>query len=107
MAQIRPLPSPGDVFSDVRGGERTMRVSYHSDRGIAVVSLWAGGLCRGSFRLAEEDLDRFVAVLQSMRAAPPDPDAAPAAPSAEGPDPVSDTGTVLRSGPVPLVPRVA
>jgi hypothetical protein len=29
MGEVLPLPSPGDVFTDVRGDDRTMRASYH------------------------------------------------------------------------------
>ncbi|HKT02171.1 MAG TPA: hypothetical protein VJT31_21805 [Rugosimonospora sp.] len=121
MAEIRPLPSPGDVFTDIRGGDRTMRVSYHADREVVVVSLWAGGLCRGSFRLALADLDRLTSVLAGMHPAPttvglpaipdaaaaPTPSPGPASPGAEAVDVrdgVEGTGDVLRSA---LIPRVA
>ena len=57
------MPTVGDVFLDVRGDDRTMRVSYHQDRGVVVVSLWAGAACRGSFRLAADDAGRLVAFL--------------------------------------------
>src|SRR6266516_3977013 len=82
MGEVLPIPSPGDVFVDVRGEDRTMRVSYHHDRGIVVVSLWAGATCRGSFRLAAQEVDRLVAVLTGVAAPAPEPvDAAePAAP---------------------------
>jgi hypothetical protein len=44
-----------------------MRVSYHDAGEVVVVSLWAGGLCRASFRLAAADTDRFMAVLAGVR----------------------------------------
>ena len=60
------MPTVGDVFLDVRGDDRTMRVSYHQDRGVVVVSLWAGAACRGSFRLAADDAGRLVALLSGI-----------------------------------------
>lgn len=56
MAQIRPLPVRGDVFLDTRGQGRTMRLSWHEDHGVLVLSLWREGVCTGSFRLARRDL---------------------------------------------------
>jgi hypothetical protein len=73
MAEVLPLPSPGDVFTDVRGEDRTMRVSYHQDSGIVVVSLWAGRNCRASFRLARADLARLTAVLAAAEPAEAEP----------------------------------
>ena len=59
MGEVLPLPTVGEIFTDVRDGGRTMRVSVHADRDTVVVSLWAGGLCRGSFRLAADDAGRL------------------------------------------------
>jgi hypothetical protein len=79
MGEIRPLPNPGDVFSDVRDPDRTMRVSYHADAGIVVVSLWSGRLCRASFRMAADEAARLVTALGqaalASTAAPADVDA--------------------------------
>jgi hypothetical protein len=61
------MPSLGDVFTDVRGDGRTMRISFHGDRGAMVVSLWVGTHCRGSFRMATEDLDRLISTLGEMK----------------------------------------
>ena len=60
------MPTVGDVFQDVRGDDRTMRVSYHQDRGVMVVSLWAGPVCRGSFRLAADEIGRLAALLSDV-----------------------------------------
>jgi predicted Zn-dependent protease len=75
MAEVLPLPSPGDVFADVRGEDRTMRVSYHQDSGIVVVSLWDGRTCRASFRLPSKDVARLAAVLAVVQATQPEPEA--------------------------------
>ncbi|MET8908763.1 hypothetical protein [Micromonospora sp. NPDC004551] len=63
------MPSFGDLFTDLRGEDRTLRVSYHPDRGAVVLSLWSGTLCRGSFRMPADDVDRLVGLLTAVRAA--------------------------------------
>jgi len=67
MGEVLPIPSLGDVFDDVRGDDRALRVSFHADRGVVVVSLWAGPVCRGSFRMAAADIERLQATLEEMR----------------------------------------
>jgi hypothetical protein len=126
MGEVLPMPSFGDLFADTRGGDRTMRVSYHPDRGAVVVSLWAGTVCRGSFRMAAGDVDKLLSVLTEIKlsvepAASTDPRPSPGGPGAEtaivtgAPDPmpptVEQTGDVhgtgndrwLSSAPVPRV----
>jgi len=66
VGEIHPMPRLGDVFDDVRDNGRTMRISCHTDRDAVVVSLWHETLCRGSFRLAADDLDRLLATLAEM-----------------------------------------
>lgn len=78
------MPAVGDVFTDVRGGGRTMRVSHHPDQGVVVVSLWAGGLCRGSFRLATDDAGRLAELLRDLPPAPTSPPA-PRTPADDAP----------------------
>ncbi len=59
-----PLPRLGEVFFDVRGSSRSMRLSWYADTGVAVFSIWQGGMCTGTFRLAIGDLPRMVETLQ-------------------------------------------
>jgi hypothetical protein len=66
MGEVLPMPNVGDIFHDLRGDDRTMRVSYHQDRGVVVVSLWAATVCRGSFRLAGDDVGRLGAFLSGI-----------------------------------------
>ena len=49
-----------------RDDDRTLRVSYHADRGTVVMSLWSGAACRGTFRLAADEVERLIAVLDRM-----------------------------------------
>jgi hypothetical protein len=60
------MPRLGDVFDDMRDNGRRMRISCHTDRDAVVVSLWHDTLCRGSFRLAADDLDRLISTLSEM-----------------------------------------
>ncbi|HVB43422.1 MAG TPA: hypothetical protein VNF47_12045 [Streptosporangiaceae bacterium] len=60
-----PLPRGGEVFFDVRGDARSMRLSWYADSSVAVFSIWQGPRCTGTFRLPFKDLARMVAVLQS------------------------------------------
>jgi hypothetical protein len=59
-----PLPRLGEVFFDVRGDSRTMRLSWYADTGVAVLSIWQGEMCTGTFRLAIADLPRMAETLQ-------------------------------------------
>src|SRR5580700_277535 len=58
-----PLPRLGEVFFDVRGDSRTMRVSWYADTGVAVFSMWQGDTCTGTFRLPIPELPRMVEAL--------------------------------------------
>jgi len=124
------MPRLGDVFEDVRTNGRSMRVSCHAERRAVVVSLWHDTVCRGSFRLAAGDLDRFIATLAEMNktigstptvgqaegSSPNRPDRAPDASARNAPPPgepqieqtgdVTGTATFGRLPHVPL-PRVA
>lgn len=118
MGEVLPIPTVGDVFRDVRGDDRTMRVSYHQDRGVVVVSLWAGAACRGSFRLAANDAGRLVALFSDIVSSagvtgPNDTeiqavaDTIAAAPQRSAPSP-DQTGDVSMSAlPTLPIPRVA
>jgi len=59
-----PLPRLGEVYFDVRGESRSMRLSWYADTGVAVFSIWQGGTCTGTFRLPIADLPRMVDALQ-------------------------------------------
>src|SRR6185437_333688 len=67
-----PLPRLGEVFFDVRGSSRSMRLSWYSDTGVSVFSIWQGGTCTGTFRLPMEELPRLIDALQ-RGAQPADP----------------------------------
>src|ERR1700678_1869642 len=54
------LPRLGELFFDVRGSSRSMRLSWYANTGIAVFSIWQGGTCTGTFRLPLDELSRLV-----------------------------------------------
>src|ERR1700693_3569309 len=60
-----PLPSKGEVFFDVRGEARSMRLSWYANSQVAVFSIWQGNRCTGTFRRPYEDLNRRVRPLQA------------------------------------------
>src|SRR5260370_2606015 len=59
-----PRPRLGEVFFDVRGSSRSMRLSWYADSGVSVFSIWQGGTCTGTFRLPMEELPRLIDALQ-------------------------------------------
>lgn len=64
--QVTPtsLPAGGEIFLDDRGPHRTMRVSWHHEDGLVVLSLWRGGLCTGTFRLEIDEVPGLIEVLR-------------------------------------------
>jgi hypothetical protein len=62
---VRPLPQTGSIFLDARGGDRALRVSWHEEAGIVVLSLWRDNLCAGSFRLSIDEVPALIEMLRS------------------------------------------
>ncbi len=65
MAKARPLPEQGSIFLDARGDNRALRVSWHLDNGLVVLSLWRDNVCSGSFRLAVDDVPEMISTLRA------------------------------------------
>ena len=68
MHPVTPLPAAGEVFLDARGAGRALRVSWHSEADMVVLSLWAGGTCSGTFRLPVEDVPDLIDTLREALA---------------------------------------
>ena len=66
MTPVTPLPSTGEIFLDQRGGGRALRLSWHPEADLVVLSLWQGATCTGTFRLPVEDIATLVEVLRGM-----------------------------------------
>ena len=64
MPPVRPLPETGSIFLDARGGDRALRVSWHEDSGLVVLSLWRENVCAGSFRLAVDEVPALIELLR-------------------------------------------
>ena len=63
MTAVRPLPESGSIFLDARGGDRALRVSWHHESGLVVLSLWRDNVCAGSFRLAVDEVPELIRML--------------------------------------------
>ena len=75
------------MFLDSRGPERALRVTWHQEVGVVVLSLWRDNVCAGSFRLAVEDVPAMIEGLRAgldaaYRHAPTRTQARPVAPGA-------------------------
>ena len=64
MTAPRPLASPGAIFLDPRGSDRAMRVSWHQDAGVVVLSLWRENVCTATFRLDPDQVADLIALLR-------------------------------------------
>ena len=62
-ASISTLPARGEVFVDQRGSERALRVSWHPEVGLVVLSLWRENRCVGTFRLEPDEVPALVDAL--------------------------------------------
>jgi hypothetical protein len=63
MNPVTPLPAAGEVLLDARGSARALRVSWHDEAGVVVLSVWSGDTCTATFRLPVEDVPQLVNVL--------------------------------------------
>lgn len=63
VAQVVPLPTRGEVYVDARGDGRALRVSWHHEQDMVILSLWRDTLCACSFRLQSEDVVSLVNTL--------------------------------------------
>ncbi len=70
MAQPVERPN-GEVFLDARGNGRALRLTWHHESELVVLSLWRETMCAGTFRLARGDVNEFVdALVDGLRDAP-------------------------------------
>lgn len=61
----------GEIFLDARGHGRAMRLSWHPESDIVVLSLWRGEVCAGTFRMPHADVAAFVdALVDGLRDVP-------------------------------------
>ena len=65
VPSVRPLPEQGSIYLDARGGDRALRVSWHHDSGLVILSLWRQNVCAGSFRLAVDEVPDLIELLRA------------------------------------------
>ena len=65
MARARPLPHTGGVLLDPRGEDRSLRVTWHQESQLVVLSLWRDNLCAGTFRLPIDDVPALIDLLRA------------------------------------------
>lgn len=57
------LPRRRDVVLDQRGEGRALRVTWHHEASLAVVSVWREDRCVGTVHVAAADVPTLIAVL--------------------------------------------
>ena len=65
MARVAPTPLGAEFFLDPRGDARSLRVRWHQEDGLVVLSLWRGAECTGTFRLPVEDVPTLIEALRA------------------------------------------
>ena len=64
MAHQR-TPRTGAVFLDPRGEDRSLRVTWHQEAQLVVLSRWRDHVCAGTFRLAADEVPDLIAFLRT------------------------------------------
>lgn len=70
-APVRTLPVAGGVYEDARGDGHALRVSYHPDRDLCVLSIWRAGQCAATFRISRSDVPAVISGLAECLAQVP------------------------------------
>lgn len=65
MLPATPLPRTGEIYLDARSHSRALRVSWHHEAGLVVLSLWRDNVCAGTFRLAIDEVPDLIDVLRA------------------------------------------
>jgi hypothetical protein len=61
--KVFALPSHRQLFADARGGDRWLRVTWHEEAGLVVLSLWRQSTCVGTVRLDRSQVAALVSAL--------------------------------------------
>jgi hypothetical protein len=62
---VTPLPLTGEIYLDARSPSRALRVTWHHEAGLVVLSLWRDTTCAGTFRLAIDEVPDLIDVLRA------------------------------------------
>jgi hypothetical protein len=63
QAEVVAFPARGEVFADQRAESRALRLAWHTEADVVVLSLWQADRCSGSFRLPIAEVPRFIQAL--------------------------------------------
>ena len=62
-APVVSLPWSGATFGDARGPNRWLRVTWHDEADVVVLSMWREGRCIGTVRVERADVPALVSAL--------------------------------------------
>ncbi|MGD9962216.1 hypothetical protein [Nocardioides sp.] len=65
VPRVGPLPRTGEIFLDARSARRALRVTWHHESGLVVLSLWRDNLCAGTFRLSVVEVPDLIDMLRA------------------------------------------
>lgn len=68
---MSPLPAHGDIVVGRDAAGRVLRVSGHPAQDRVVLSIWQGGRCLATIRLASDDVPELVRALAGAVLQPP------------------------------------
>ncbi|WP_200951171.1 hypothetical protein [Nocardioides sp. Root140] len=60
-----PFSRAGSIHLDARGGDRALKVTWHHEAGVVVLSLWRDNVCAASFRLAVDEVPDLIDALRA------------------------------------------
>jgi hypothetical protein len=66
MTPLSPMPKVGGVFPDKRDNNRWLRVSWHEDMRMFVISTWHRDQCVSAFQLDAADAPALLEMLGSI-----------------------------------------
>ena len=73
MTVVQAFPAHGDVFFDVRDDGRNLRVNWHHERDLVVLSTWRHGSCIASCQVDRGDVPGLIKQLVEGLAFVPSP----------------------------------
>ena len=63
QGRVLALPTGGAIVHDARGEHRWMRVTWHGEAGVVVLSVWRDGSCVATMRVERGDVPVLVNAL--------------------------------------------
>ena len=64
MTAVSPMPDGVEYFLDTRGDARALRVTWHHEADVVVLSMWRAHECVSSFRLSVDEVPVLIAALR-------------------------------------------